>query len=226
MAGMPGIRAKRFSGGAETRRSGNVMSLPENWSFSTGGFPRLSVEIYVLSGSVTLGEFQLGPGGYAYLPDGSSGVSLATGTGGATMLYFLEDSNPSNAIQTPLITNQNLLPWSSDPEAIGVFTKELRYDPGSGARTWLMRVDPFATFGWQRRSVGEQGFLLEGDFQTSECVGGEPVAGSYGRGGYYARPAGAVFGGPGSGTDTTAVWLLRTLGDGDLENLADCEPPG
>ena len=226
LAGLPGVRAKRISGSDDSRQSGNVLSLPPNWDFTTGGFPQLSVELFVLTGSVTLGEFELRPGGYAYLPDGTSGVRLQS-VQGATLLYFLDDANPRAAIRTPLITNQDLLLWSSDPDypdTLGVFMKELRNDPGSGARTWLRRVDGFANAEWVSRSTHEQGYLVEGSYRHAECVDGQEVVGEYGPGGFFVRPAGAVNGGPNSGTEeTAAIWLLR-VASADAQTTAACVP--
>lgn len=224
VAGLPGIRAKRFAGNPETRRSSNLLILPADWSFSTGGAPNKSVEIYVLSGNVSVGEFELAPGGYAYVPDGSTGVPLKT-AGGARILYFLDDANPDAVIQTPLISNQSIVPWRpllDDPNDLGLSVKELRADPGSGARTWLLRIDPGATRAWQSLSVIEEGYMLEGNYTHSECVGGKPATGSYFPGGYYHRPAGAVNGGPESAAVASSVWFLRTLSTAETTVHAGC----
>ena len=224
VAGLPGIRAKRFAGNSETRRSSSLLTLPPDWSFSTGGAPNKSVEIYVLSGTVNLGEFALAPGGYAYVPDGSTGVPLQT-TGGARLLYFLDDANPAAVIQTPIISNEAIVPWrplSEDINDMGLSIKELRLDPGSGARTWLLRIDPGATRSWQSLSVIEEGFMLEGSYTHSECVGGEAATGTYLPGGYYHRAAGAVNGGPDSVALTSSVWLIRTLSAGETTEHAAC----
>ena len=58
-AGLPGVRAKHLAGNPDTRRSSDVVTLPPDWSFTTGGFPDKSVEIYVVAGSVKIGEFLL-----------------------------------------------------------------------------------------------------------------------------------------------------------------------
>lgn len=217
VAGLPGIRAKRFSGNPETRRSSSLLTLPADWNFSTGGAPGKSVEIYVLAGNVNIGEFELSPGGYAYVPDGSTGVPLQTDSG-AQILYFLDDSNPAAAIQTPIITNQNIVAWqslSADPNDLGLSVKELRADPGSGARTWLLRIEPGATRQWQSRSVSEEGYMLAGNYTHSECVEGQASTAEYLPGGYYYRPPNAVNGGPESAAAVTSVWFLRTLSAGE-----------
>lgn len=224
MAGLPGIRGKRFAGNAETRRSSTLLTLPPNWDFSTGGMPDKSVEIYVLAGNVTVGEFELTPGGYAYVPDGRSGIPLKT-QGGARILYFLDDANPAALIQTPLITNQQFVAWSplSGSEAdAGVSVKELRADPGSGARTYLVNIAPGARRAWQSLSVVEEGFMLEGSYTHSECVNNEPVTASYLPGGYYHRPAAAINGGPESVAAVNSIWLVRVLTHAETMTHSSC----
>ena len=226
VAGLPGIRAKRFAGDLETRRSSSLLTLPPDWSFTTGGMPNKSVEIYVLAGTVNVGEFALTPGGYAYLPDGSSGVPLQT-TGGARILYFLDDANPAAVIQTPLISSEQIIGWqplSADLSDAGLSVKELRKDPGSGARTYLLRIEPGATRPWQSLSVVEEGYLLRGSYTHSECVAGEAVTADYLPGGYYHRPENSVNGGPESGAAVSAVWLVRTLSPGMTTTHAGCLP--
>ena len=224
LAGLPGIRAKRFAGNPDTRRSSNRLSLPAEWSFSTGGLPNKSVEIYVLAGQLKLGEFTLQAGSYAYLPDGSSGVPMET-DGGAQILYFLDDANPDAVIRTPLISSRDLIPWnpiSGDPNDVGLSIKELRADPGSGARTFLLRIDRGATRAWQSLSVLEEGYLLEGEYRHAECVEGKVSSGTYTRGGYYHRPAESINGGPESTALTPAVWYVRLLSSGESTTYPAC----
>jgi hypothetical protein len=224
LAGLPGVRAKHLAGNPDTRRSSDLVTLPPDWSFTTGGFPDKSVEIYVVAGSVKIGEFLLEPGGYAFIPGGSTGFELSS-EGGARLLYFLDDEDTGGVIQTPLVTNQNLLTWatSGGVDGFGLAEKVLREDPGSGARTWLLRVDPGALLPWRQASVPEEGFLLEGAYLHSECVAGVVLTGSYEPGGYFYRPAQAVNGGPESGAaGQTAVWYMRRLTSGEYANVGAC----
>lgn len=224
IAGLPGVRSKRLAANPDTRRSSDLLTLPPDWSFSTGGFPDKSVEIYVVAGSVRLGEFQLDAGGYAFIPAGSTGLSL-TSAAGAQLLYFLDDAVDASVIETPLISNRAILSWetSADADAFGIAEKVLREDPGSGARTWLLRIEPGALLPWRRSTVAEEGILLEGEYVHAECVDGESVTGSYRRGGYYIRPPGAINGGPESGARQPSVWFVRRRAAGEYETLAACE---
>ncbi len=224
LAGFPGIRAKQFAGNPQTRRTSNRLQLPANWSGSTGGDPSKSLELYVLGGSVQLGEFELTEGGYAWLPAGWSGTNISTESG-ATVLYFLNNANPASVIRTPMIASSHLIEWrpvSSQPAVDGLFEKELRHDPGTGARTWLLQVTPGASRPWQRLPGTVEGYLLEGRYRGSECVAGKAVTAVYDPGGYFYRPAGAVFGGPEEAAVETATWLLRTGKGVTPEPVAAC----
>ena len=177
LAGLPGVEAEQLAGNPKTRRSSNRILLPPEWNFTTGASPGKSVELFVLHGSVQLGDIDLGPGGYAYVPSGSTGIPLRSDAG-AQLLYFLDDADPKAVIQTPLILDSNLKGWqaqSADPHDLGISVKLLREDPGSGARTWLMRAEPVASRGWQSSSVTREGYLVSGTWRDTECVNGESL---------------------------------------------------
>ena len=224
VAGLPGVRAKQLAGNPATRRSSNRILLPADWQFTTGAAPGKSVELFVLAGEIGLGEFALGPGGYAYVPPGSTGLQMKT-SAGAMLLYFIDDADGNAVIQTPLIMNSDLLDWSpvsENPNDIGISVKELRADPGSGARTWLMKIDPVASQGWQQSSIGREGYLIAGSYRQSECINGAVVTGDYRTGGYFQRVPGAIFGGPEAVSTGGAIWLLRVQQKESVMELPEC----
>jgi len=225
IAGLPGARSKQLAGDPRTQRTSNRVQLPPDWQFTTGASPGQSVELFVLQGELSLGEFSLTAGGYAYIPPGSSGLQMRSDHG-ALLLYFLDDENEQAVIQTPLITNANLVDWASPSfvdGSTGRSIKVLREDPGSGARTWLAKIDPGATLRWQRSSQTVEGYLLSGSFTESDCIEGDSVTGQYLPGGYFYRPPGAIHGGPESVTTEGAVWFMRTAGPEAREILASCQ---
>lgn len=222
VAGLPGIRAKQLSLDPRTQRASYRVQLPSDWSFTTGASPGQSVEIYVLAGEVSLGEFQLRSGGYAYLPPGHTGSQMES-TNGALMLYFLDDSDDASVIQTPLITNSEILDWQS--EDIGVSVKTLRYDPGSGARSWLQRIEPEAMLPLQRSNQNVEGYLVSGSIMYSECSEGMSGTDQYLPGGYFHRPPGATHAGPETTTESGAVWYLRVMNEEQVETVASCPQP-
>jgi quercetin dioxygenase-like cupin family protein len=207
MASLPGIRAKQFAEDAGMRSTSNRIDLPPDWQGTTGASPGKALEIFVLDGELRLADVTLVSGGYAYVPPGSLGFNLVSDDG-ARILYFLDNFDPGAMIRSPLILDSGLVSWQPT-SAIGVFSKELRSDPGSGARTWLMRIDPEASIPWQSSSSTREGYLVSGEYQHSECVAGEPFTDIYATGGYFQRPAEAVNGGPEAIAMTETIWLLR-----------------
>lgn len=227
LAGLPGARAKQFGGDARSVRSSNRLLLPANWDFGTGAAPDKSVEIFVLQGEVELAGVTLRPGGYAYIPSGSMGASLRTRSG-AEILYFLNDANERAVIQMPLITGIESGQWqplSDDPADFGLSEMELRSDPGSGARTWLLKIEPVAAQVWQAYSSEVEGYLVSGNYQHSECVAGKSATGTYLPGGYFMRPAGAVNAGPEALSLETSIWLLRSQSAGERQVADACSNP-
>lgn len=225
MAGFPGTRAKVFSEDVRSRRASMMLQLPSDWSFGTGATPGKTLEIYVLTGDLKLGEFELGPGGYAFLPSGSMGVGMSS-VNGALLLYFIDDVQPEAVIQTPIISDSGLLTWRSASDAIddfGISTKELRSDPGSGARTWLLKIEPGAVQDWQQASAPQEGILLSGQYRHSECGADGIVRGEYLEGGYFLRPSNSVNGGPESAAMLTSIWLMRVPSHVSLTRNMTCE---
>ena len=219
VAGMPGVRAKQLSLDPHTQRASHRMLLPADWSFTTGASPAHSVEIYVMAGSLTLGEFQLDAGGYAWIPSGSPGLNLST-ENGAVILHFTDDADPATMIQTPLITNARLVSWRA--EAPGVYARELRFDPGSGARTWLMQIGLDALPSWQRDSQPIEGYLLSGESPSSECSGDVVVTDVNLPGSYFHRPPGAAYALPATAQSGTSIWYLRTVRTNAQEPAEGC----
>ena len=207
MAALPGVRAKQFAGNPQTGRTSNRVNLPAGWKGTTGGAPGKSLEIFVLAGDLEVADISLGPGGYAHVPPGTFGFNMLS-IDGAQVLYFLDDVDPLAMIRSPIILDTRLVDWQ--PSGIGgVGIKELRSDPGNGARTWIMKIEPGAVIPWQSSSVVHEGYLAAGQYQHSECVGGEVHTAIYTRGGYFYRPADAINGGPEAMAITESVWVLR-----------------
>jgi len=207
MATLPGVRGKQLAGDPQTRRTSNRIDLPPAWKGTSGGVPGRSMEIFVIDGLLTIADIELPPGGYAFLPAGSLGFNLESKEG-ARILYFVNDADPESIIRSPIIIDAGLLDWAPTPTS-GIATKELRSDPGNGAKTWLLRIEAGSSVPWQSSSALREGYLLHGIYQHSECVLGEVHTGQYMEGGYFYRPADAVNGGPLSVAETDAVWFLR-----------------
>lgn len=220
MAELPGIRAKQFGGDTDLRTAANRVDMPPAWQGTTGASPGKSLELFVLSGELLVADLKLGPGGYAYLPSGTLGFNLGTASG-ARVLYFLDDVDPRAVIQTPLILDSRLVGWDPAPTP-GLWIKELRADPGSSAKTWLLRIEPGASLGWERIATYREGYLLRGAYQHSECVEGEVLTWQYTPGGYFRRPPGTINGGPDAGAANESVWFLREPAAAEATPVAGC----
>ena len=219
VAALPGVRAKQLSLDPRTQRASYRIAIPADWSFSTGAAPIHSVEIYVLAGELTVGGFDLAPGGYIYIPPGMSGISMSS-AGGALVLQNYDESDPAADIGTPLVSSSELIAWQ--PVDIGISIKGLRRDPCSGARTWREIVDPEAVVPFQVSSQKVEGYLVDGSVMWSECVAGLSSTEEYQAGGYFNRPPGAVHGGPETITRAGATWFLRVLAEEKIEVVDGC----
>jgi quercetin dioxygenase-like cupin family protein len=207
MVTLPGVRAKGYTSEARGRSSSQRVVLPTGWSGTTGGEPGNALEIFVLSGELTLADIPLTAGGYVYVPPGSLGFNMVSDEG-ATILWFLSEFDANAVIRSPLILDSELVQWGPT-DSIGVFSKELRADPGSGERAWLMRYEPGAQIPWQSASAQHEAYLVSGQFQDSECVTGMAYTDIYLPGGYFRRPANSVHGGPEASAIAESVWFLR-----------------
>ncbi len=220
MASLPGVRAKQLAGDPQSGRASNRVDLPRDWKGSSSGAPGRSIEIFVISGELTLADVTLTGGGYAFLPAGSLGFNLVSDNG-ARIMYFVNDIDPSATIQSPIIMDSGLLGWD-DTAKVGVSKKMLRDDPGSGAKTWLLRVATGAAQSWESSTVTREGYLVTGNQQFSECVDGSAETWQYAPGGYFFRPENMISGGPESVALTQSVWLLRELTGGTTRVWPEC----
>lgn len=222
IAGLPGVRAKPLVGATgDTAGGGYRIDLPSAWQGTSGASPDKSLEVFVIEGELSVADIMLKRGGYAYLPPGTLGFKLKSPTG-ARILYFLDDVQPTAVIRTPLILESGLLDWQETGDK-GLATKELRADPGTGARTWLLRIEPGAGIPWESSTAVREGYLIVGNYAHTECVGGEPATDTYGPGGYVYRPAHAINGGPESIAVSTSVWFFRELTESRVIKHENCE---
>jgi len=225
MASLPGVRAKQLSGDPQTRRTSNRIDLPRDFKGTSGGVPGRSMEIYVITGELKIADISLESGGYAFLPAGSLGFNLSASEG-ARILYFVNDTDPDSVIRSPIIINSDLLDWQ-DTAKVGVSSKELRNDPGNGAKTWLVRVATGASQRWESSSALREGYLVTGNQQYAECIDGKTELWQYMPGGYFYRPANTISGGPESLALTEAIWVMRETSKGDVTTWPSCvaQPP-
>lgn len=219
LATLPGVRALQYRRDMRTGTAGHRIDIPADWKGSTGGAPGKALEVFVLAGEIRFSEFPLRAGGYAYVPPGSMGFRLESDNG-ARILYFLDDVPDSSVIRAPLILESELVPWRE--LSPGLYVKPLREDPGSGARTWLTRIEPGVAIPWQSSSVPREGYLVSGEQQYSECFDGAAATGVYEAGGYFLRPPDVIHGGPETRAISDATWFLREPAKADVNTAAWC----
>lgn len=220
MASLPGVRAKQLAGDPQTRRTSNRVDLPIDWKGTSGSVPGRSIEIFVLAGELRVSDIVLKRGGYAFFPAGSLGFNLSAAEG-ARILYFVNDTDPESVIRSPIIIDSQLLLWEAT-STDGVALRELRNDPGNGAKTWLLRVAPGTAVPWQSSTTLREGFLMSGEATMSECFNGKVVTASYQEGGYFYRPADVMSGGPDSVSKDETIWFLRETAKGETSYWPNC----
>ncbi len=220
MASLPGVRAKAFSENAAERTGRYRVDLPADWTGTSGGVAQAALEIFVIAGQLTVGDIKLVSGGYAYLPSGSLGFRLASPQG-ARILYMIGAEDPSSVIRGAMINDGTNPEWTE--EQPGVKSRILREDPGSGAKTWLVRVSPEAEHEWRLSLVAREGYLVSGAMTVSECFQGKERSGTYLPGGYFLRPANTVFGGGETAALRDTTWFLREVSVGGEVPVDTCE---
>lgn len=193
-----------------------VAELPAGWSSELANEREHTVELLVLEGELSFAGTALGPYDYAYLPASAPAPVWTAGAAGARVLLFLDPPRETDGSQARTLNTQSL-PWRAGVVAqrdtgrtLAVEVKDLLWAESTGQRTWLLRMGTDFEFPWEVHDTAEEGFLLEGQFRLGECLEQGAVHGEYRPGGYFYRPAGIPHGGLESGTDSVALFLLRT----------------
>lgn len=197
-------------------------------------FAGRDLELFVISGRLTIGSERFAAGDYAFVPAGAP-IPARIGSTGASILWLEEDAPPASAA----IMRQAMVAWRAEgttatarwrikrsadvawvpgqvAAAAGVpldlKIKHLRNDPRTGARTFLVSMGRSVKVPWERHPSIEEGFLVSGGFRLEECLPEGLKSSIYRPGGYFHRPPGVVHSGPNSGPTGLfgAVWLIRT----------------
>lgn len=197
--------------GAETR----FIRLPERWHWPDSGYFGFELEIYLMRGSLRVGDTTLRAGDYAvYEPkariqsiDSESGCEMLWMSSGPIQFELGGKPMPIWSLG-PLHVPE--LPWEKSPAyegrpadeaGAGLSVKFLRGDPALGAYTLLTRHDA----GWfdprlESHDTWEELVLIEGEFLMGNT-------GIVQAGAYIFRPGERPHG-P-QATRTKAIWLCR-----------------
>jgi len=218
---LPGLEVRELSADAATGRLAAYVDFAQGWRLTTGRIAPLALQLFVLDGVLRAGADTFGTYGLLHVPPGRPWPDLEALKSGRA-LAFLDPPLPATTLGDFVVVRANQLTWK--PGTLGqklglnlpIEVKLLWKDPATGARTWLAGLKPGDRLPWEKHSVVQEGYLLEGDDRVAESIGGEVLVGHYRAGGYFYRPPGIVHMGPLSGTESGAVWFLRAPSEIDL----------
>jgi hypothetical protein len=212
----PDVSARLLSTDADTGASSQVVQYPPGWSRTEPEVLVVDEELFVLTGSLTIGCRTYGPRSYAFLPAGWLRTSASSPAGALVLTFFTGEPeavvDPSvsqvDHDTTRVVEHIDALDgeWGGNfhpsfPPGAG--RKWLRRDPVTHEETWILGTMPLR-FGLrpEKHPVVEEMFLLSG-----QLVGplGKMHAGSY-----FWRPE-EEWHGP-FGSLTGNLMLFRTLG--------------
>ncbi len=214
-----GVDAKALSRDADSKAVSAILRYPKGWELSGAHHLDSDEELFVLKGSLSVGNLTYGQGDYAYLPAGYLRDGMAA-PDGADVLTFFE--GPHARIDGPAADGvydarklveriaSHDVEWGSatDPKvkAPGVRRLGLRKDPETGDTTWLLDIDETGMGGDVNRlethPVVEEVFLLSGEMHMPMGV--------LKQGAYFWRPPGIPHGPV--GTKTGALGFFRCKG--------------
>lgn len=236
---LPGVRPAEFKLLSFDEHSGArtlLVRLPAGWK-QAPGYHSADLEMFVFKGGVSMSGEPAGRYAYAYYPAGHT-HSISTEFG-ATVLQMWSgkpDYVASAESRAGARSGDAIEGWRyGDSRSIGpadfpafrdepfredspIRIKLMRHDEDSGEKTWIAVLPGGgpAMSGdgdlppWASSASWEEGFLLGGDMTVAECVPQGEVAGTYTIGGYFFRPAGRRYGGPGLYSNGFAIWLFRS----------------
>jgi hypothetical protein len=229
------LPARVLSRNRDTGRLALELTLaPRSRVPTAGALADRSVELVVVDGELRFGREQLKPRDFAYTPAGRARAALRT-HGGARVLMFFDPAPADVAMRDKLrdigsyVTRYSEGRWNpgSLSQLAGFDLKleiqHLKKDPLSGARTWLVRLNPPLNMPFEVHSVAEEAWVLAGRFSQPECMPDGLRSGVYEAGDYFYRPAGIPHSGPGAGPLEPTTFLMRAPAALDVVFYSRCE---
>jgi len=235
-AALPGAFVRVLSAEPGSGRSAHLARFPSGYRLDPATtMDALSMELIVLSGRLAFGSETLHEHDFAFLPSGLAMPVLASERGATALVFFDPVSGDGEAIARQrargvYVTRYDPAKWRPGivardaGQALKLEVQDLKRDPDTTARTWLVRAGPNLSVPWERHSVVEEGYLIAGDYRIAECLASGHVVGNYAKGGYFRRAQGILHSGPESGTKQGVVWLLRSPAALDVRFEDVCSP--
>ena len=200
----------RDGSGPSTR----LLQAPPGWGTTLAGSFTGDVELFVLSGRVEVEGYTLGPqtlwGARAgTLVDGMgsrSGASLLLFSG-APLRFVPGEGEEDPDRQAPLFAGDQ--EWLQMPQApADSRQRELRRSLRGGV-FWQSAALDLSLDCWYVDEHPTEVFVLEGQWRQTHQGRDGPELVDLPRGGYFYRPPGVWHGGPGTGTPSVALLLIR-----------------
>ncbi len=220
-------RQRNLSYDEENGAASTLVEFQSDW-YRSAGSHAAQTEWYVLSGSLKIGDRDLGKGGYWCAIPGETTPSIKV-VAGSRVLVFREHGNwefmpEDTSVETSAITivDSQAMEWYDIMDAHngspmdferggtpvpGLYIKLLWRDPKTGFYTRLIKAKP----GWREHPLAhhpvfEEAYCLDGEFDYNY--------GQMTEGQYFFRPAGVRHGDFTAGEKEGCTWILRC--DGDL----------
>jgi hypothetical protein len=232
--GLPGATGRLLSGDAATGRGAWRVDFPAGYraDFEPGRFAQ-SIDVVVLEGELRFGAEALGPRDFAFVPPRGAVPRLEAPRGARALVFFDPPAPDAAAVERQrergnYVTRYDPARWQPASVAKGagldidLRIHHLKKDPFTTARTWYVRLGGGMAVPWERHSVVEEGYLMEGDYRLAECLPTRSMVGDYAAGGYFWRPGGIPHSGPESRTIHGATWLQRSPATLDVVFFHDC----
>ena len=190
------------------------LELPAGWALTWPPPRAHTLEIFVLTGELTVAGTTLTEWSYLHVPVSVS-LSLASARG-ATILVYADLPQPTDGTQMRIVATTSA-DWRSGVIAardtgrsLALEVRDLLNVTSTGQRTWLLRAGADLVLPFERHQTVEEGYIVQGRYRLIERVERGETVFDHEPGGYFWRPAGIVHGGPRSGSDGDFVMLLRT----------------
>ena len=176
-----GSRRRLLSEDGETGAWTGLLDLERGWEGDVGGLER-PVELFVLSGVLSVGNRELSAGQYSYAT-GVDAAMLATREQAVVLVMVEpvgEGSGPAEFVDTAALPYRPSGRHAEIPP--GIVNKRLRVDPSTGDETWLAAVVPeWMESRAEIHPTVEECFMIRGDILLGE-------RGVMGPGSYFWRP--------------------------------------
>ena len=221
VSGLPGGLSTRVLSRSSDGSVSQLVTASGGWAAAGAHSFSALTEIFILGGSLNVGDHHLGHYSYVRVPAGAAVSGIEAGEDGCRFLLFstgLLEFLPASdgtgyARLEPLSLHEMSWVASTTPGVTpGLLHKRLAEDEETGARTWIIGLIHWGKeiSKWETHPCAEEVYFLEGAMANGEVFPDGTRMIPYEAGSYFYRPADIGHSGPGSGTDSYMVGLCRS----------------